>query len=320
MMLRADPRPWARRATSWAVNWWRAGPTRLRLRRHLVVLSVVPALLVLILTAKLISVQLVGTSAVDDFAHHDTDALRDDIKALSVLNIIEPQKVTFANGDLAVLEGRLDDAERNFSSAQARAAADDCTARVNLELVRETLGDLAARSGDKARARQRYTGALEVVTTAPEPANCFRGDNDPNPDRRRIRDATPERLKDKLKSLERPPAPPPAPPATAVPTDPSASLTPTSLPPPPAPAGPPTPEAPTPPPPPPSEGGPTPVFGPGAAGGPGGSGVLNDADPDRLPSQGGGADPGHALGGGGDPLDKLRDALGTSDSTGGSRE
>ena len=320
MMLRADPRPWAQHASARSLRWWRAGPSRLRLRRRLVVLSVVPALLLLVVIAKLISVQLVGSSAIGDFAHHDTEALRGDIRALSLLNVIEPQNVTFAQGDLAVLEGRLNDAERDFNSALARAAGDDCTARVNLELVRETLGDLAARSGDKANARQRYTSALEVVTGAPPAANCFKGNSDPNPDRCRIRDATPERLNDKLKSLDRPPAPPPGAPASVGPTDPSAPLMPTSLPPPPPPAGPPTPEAPTPPPPPPSAGGPTPIFGPGAAAGSGGSGPLNDADPDRLPSQGSGAQPGHALGGGGDPLDKLRDTLGTSDSTGASRE
>jgi hypothetical protein len=321
MMLRADPRPWARRATTRTLIWWRAGPTRLRLRRHLVALSVGPALLLLVLIAKLLSVQIVGYSMIGDFSHHDNEALRDDIDTLSLLDVIEPQKVTFAQGDLAVLEGRLDDAEHAFDSAMAHSVAGDtCTARVNLEMVRETLGDLAARSGDKAKARQRYTSALGVVTAAPASAHCFTGNDDPNPDRRRIRDATAQRLNDKLKSLDRPPGAPPAPPPTAAPTDPSAPLTPSTLPPPPAPAGPPTPEAPTPPPPPPAEGGPTPVFGPGAAGGPGGTGALNDADPDRLPSQGGGANPGHALGGGGDPLDKLRDALGTSDSTGASRE
>lgn len=319
MMLRADPRPWARQAGTRASRWWHSGSTRLRLRRRLVVLSIVPALLMLVLVAKLVSVELVGSSAVEDFARHDSEALRNDIRMLSALNIIEPQTVTFASADLAVLEGRLDDAERDFNSAVTGSAPDDCAARVNLELVRETLGDLAARSGDKGRARQRYTSALEVVTAAPASAKCFAGNGDPNSDRRRIRDATPQRLKDKLASLDRPPAPPAGPPPSVKPTDPSAALTPTSVPAPP-PAGPPTPEAPLPPPPPPSGGGPTPVFGPGTAGGGTGSGALNDADPDRLPSQGSGAAPGHSLGDGGDPLDRLRDTLGTADSSGGSRE
>lgn len=319
MMLRTDPRPWARRAIARTAWWWNAGSTRLRQRRRMVVFSLPAALVALAVIAKLISVQLVGGDAVDDFAHHSTDALRDDISSLSVLNIIEPNKITFARGDLAVLEGRLEDAEHAFSTAVAHPPdGDPCTARVNLELIRETLGDLAARSGDKNLARQRYTSALDVVTAAPQQAQCFTGNQDRNQDRRKIRNATPERLKDKIKSLDRPPAPPQGAPATASPTDPSAPLTTTALPAPPAPGGPPTPEAPTPPPPPPS-GGQDPVFTPGSQGG-GGGGVLDDTDPDRLPSQGAGRAPGHALGGGGDPLDKLRDALGASDSKGGSHE
>lgn len=319
MMLRADPRPWARR-TLWRVrSWWGRGPTRRRLRRRLVVFSVPAALVLLIAVAKMISVLLVGGDAVGDFARHDTESLRDDISALSLLNIIEPHKVPFAQGDLAVLEGRLEDADHAFSSALAGTPpADSCAVRVNLELVRETLGDLGARSGDKKLARQRYTGALDVVNTAAP--HCFQDNNDPNPDRRRIRNATPERLKDKIESLDRPPAPPPPPPSTIPPSDSLATLSPSTAPPEPPPGGPPTPEAPTPPPPP-AEGGPTPVLGPGGASGSGGPGILNDVDPDRLPSQGGGGNPGHALGGGGgDPLDKLRDALANSDATGASRE
>ncbi|MCV6988119.1 hypothetical protein H7I87_09815 [Mycobacterium timonense] len=319
MMLRADPRPWARRTLSRARSWWRRGPTRARLRRRLMVYSVPAALLLLAATAKMISVMLVGGSAVDDFARHDTEALSADINALSVLNVIEPQKVSFDQADLAVLEGRIEDAEHTFSSVLAGTpAAESCPVRVNLELIRETLGDLAARAGDKTLARQRYTSALDVVNNAP--AHCFQANNDPNPDRGRIRNATPERLNDKLKSLDRPPAPPPPPPSTVPPADTSAPLTPTTAPPEPPPGGPPTPEAPTPPPPPPSAGGQTPVFGPGTGAGSGGPGTLNDVDPDRLPSQGGGGNPGHALGGGGNPLDKLQDTLANADATGASRE
>ncbi|GAB4992614.1 hypothetical protein MAHJHV61_48360 [Mycobacterium avium subsp. hominissuis] len=62
------------------------------------------------------------------------------------------------------------------------------------------------------------------------------------------------------------------------------------------------------------------MFGPGTGAGSGGPGTLNDVDPDRLPSQGGGGNPGHALGGGGNPLDKLQDTLANADATGASRE
>lgn len=321
-MLRADPRPWLHRARWRTTLWWRSGSIRQRFRRKLVVYSLPIALLLIAATVKIITVLLVGSSAVDDFAHHDIDALRSDLDTLGTFNVIEPQKLSFAQGDLAVLEGRLDDAEHSFTTAlDGVAAADSCPVRINLELVRETQGDLAARGGDKVGAEQRYNSALEVVKAAPP--QCFSGNTDPNPDRRHIREDAAARLKAKITSLHQPP-PPPSSPATPTPTAPSPSLAPTTLPAPPPPgAGAPPTAAPSPPPPPPGSGpGDAPVFGPGGGdGGGGGSGALNDVDPDRLASSGNSPAPGHRLGtGAGDPLDRLQDALGNADATGGSRD
>jgi len=299
------------------VMWWRSGSIRRRTRRKLLMFSLPVVALLLALAAKIILVLMVGNATVDDYTKHNIDALRDDIAMLSSLNVIQPQKLPFAQGDLAVLEGRLDDADRSFSNA--RAGGDDgCPVHINLELVRETLGDLAARRGDKLRAEQRYTSALSVVKDAPP--RCFSGNEDANPDRRHIREDAAARLQAKIDSLHRPPPPPPAPPPTVPPPAPGA-LTPTTLPPPPAPdSGPPPTAAPSPPPAP--GPGDAPVFGPDGGGGDAnGSGALNDVDPDRLNSSGSGATPGHQLGtGSGDPLDKLQDALGDADSSGASRE
>ena len=51
--------------------------------------------------------------------------------------------------------------------------------RVNLELVRETQGDLAAPNGDTDKAKERYTSALQVVSDAPQ--GCFKDNGDANP-------------------------------------------------------------------------------------------------------------------------------------------
>ena len=83
-----------------------------------------------------------------------------------------------------------------------------CPARVNLELVRETLGDLAARAGDKSEADQRYASALAVVTAAPHAAHCFAGQPRSNPDRRRS--ATPPPAAQRQDQVPRPPTGPTA--------------------------------------------------------------------------------------------------------------
>lgn len=315
-MLQTDPRIAARYARLRLVSWWRRGPSRLRLRRRLVVYSIPITLILLVAIGKIVSTMLTGGAAASDFAHHDIDALRGDVSTLSVMNFIEPGQVSFIAGDLAVLEGKLDDAEKQFSDALARTdGPDSCPVRVNLELVRETQGDVAAREADIPRAEERYNSALQVISSAP--AGCFKGNADPNPDRRRIRNDAAARLADKIKALHLPPRQPSAAPSTVNPQPPPTSLTPTSTPPPPPPGATSTPEPP--PPPPPTQGGNGPVIGPGG-GGPDGPGVINDVSPDRIPVSGSGSSPQHRLGSSGNPLDMLQQVLGDADATGSSSE
>ena len=337
-MLRADPHAWLRRAETTVRRWWRSGSTRLRLRRRLIVLSLPVALAILTLAAMLATVLLTGRNVVEDYSRHDTAALRSDLDTLGRFNILEPHKLPFAQGDLAVLEGRLDDAETSFR--EALSAREACPTRINLELVVETQGDLAAARGDIDTAEQRYTSARDTVRGAGE--SCFAGNDDPDPDRRHIREDAEPRLVAKIDSLHQqrnqPPSPPePAspPPAPGEPTpQPGGSASPTTTPlvptaipaPPPDAGGPPPTTAPKPAPTPVPGAGPDspPVFGP--SGDPentadGGSEALNDIDPDRLPTGGGAKKPGHALGAGnGDPLEELQQALRDSNAIGGNRE
>jgi hypothetical protein len=328
-MLRADPHALLRRSTTAVRRWWASGPTRLRLRRRLILLSLPAALAILALAGMLATVLLTGNNVVADYSRHDTAALRGDLDTLSRFNILEPHKLPFAQGDLAVLEGRLDDAENSFRTALSKR--DACPTRINLELVVETQGDLAAARGDIDKAEQRYTAALDTVRGAPE--NCFAGNDDADEDRRHIRQDAEPRLVAKIESLHQRRNAPPPPPSSAAPApapapaDSSAPLAPTTIPaPPPDASGPPPTTAPAPAPAQSPATGPDsrPVFGP--SGGPedtagGGSEALNDIDPDRLPTGGGAKKPGHKLGvGNGDPLDELQQALRDSNATGGNRE
>jgi hypothetical protein len=168
----------------------------LRLRRRLLVFSAPVAVLMVVAILKSSSVVIAGGSAATDFAHRDNGALRSDVAVLSLLNVVEPAKAYFAAGDLAVLDGRLEDADAQFANALARTdAAESCPTRINLEIVRETLGDRAAGVLDGTAAAARYRGALSVVDGAP--AGCFGAD-------------TAARLHDKIDAaLVAPPPPPP---------------------------------------------------------------------------------------------------------------
>lgn len=312
---------------------------RIRLRRRLYMFSA-PVILGLLLAAiKLISVGIVGNAAVTDFTRHDIEALRHDVSMLSVLDVMEPAKTSVAAGDLAVLQGRLHEADDRFSEALSRTnQLQSCPFRINLLLVRETLGDLATQAGSKKEAERLYTTAVVLASDAP--SRCFVGNDDPNPDRRAIRESAIPRLQQKLELLRRPAASLPPPGSTVTPQEPPTSLTPLTsaapLPGLPALGSPPligpgseqsTGTAPTPGPGPNmpqlpqtgvSEG---PVFGPDDGNGQeaSGAGALNPVSPDRLPTIGGGAAPGHRLGTG-DPLERLQRLLDNSNAYGDSQE
>ncbi len=54
------------------VHWWRSGPTRLRLRRRLLVYSAPLALLLVVVIVKSLSVVVAGESAVSAYANGTT--------------------------------------------------------------------------------------------------------------------------------------------------------------------------------------------------------------------------------------------------------
>jgi hypothetical protein len=203
-------------------------PSRLRLRRRLLLFSAPVVIVALLAAAKLISAVAAGNSAGSHFAEGQVAALRTDLSMMRIVNVIEPAKAPFAAGTLAVLEGRLDEADAYFSEALMRADAGlACPARVNLELVRERQGDLAAWERRPGGARASYTSALTAIQEAPN--GCFAGNADPDTERRAVRTDAVARLNTKLANLGTTlPAPAPPPPPLASPPPPLSAVGPTS--------------------------------------------------------------------------------------------
>ncbi|BBX66749.1 hypothetical protein [Mycolicibacterium psychrotolerans] len=197
-------------------------PSRLRLRRRLILLSAPLALVALVVAVKLISVVVAGQSAQQHYDDRAIGELRDDVSMLRTLDVIQPATTHFAAGTLAVLEDRLDTADAEFAQSLAGTPTDrSCPVRVNLELVRERQADIAAWEARLDDARERYGSALTVIDDAP-PA-CFSGNDDPDPDRRAVRADAAARIAAKLRALGTVApvaAPPPPPPADAPPAAP----------------------------------------------------------------------------------------------------
>lgn len=183
------------------------------MRRRLLVYSAPVAVVTVLIIVKLLSVVVAGRSVTSDYAERDAGAMAGGVSVLRVFNVVEPAKAHIAEGARAVLEDRLTDAEQQY--AQALGIADTCPVRVDLALVRETLGDRAASRFDTPEAIAHYEAARDVVARAPQ--GCFTANDDPDPQRRDIREQAQARLDDKLTAMRTaaPPPPPPPPPAAA---------------------------------------------------------------------------------------------------------
>ena len=196
-------------------------PSRLTLRRRLLVFSAPVMLVALVAAVKMISLVVAGNSAVTNYADRDADALGRDTATMSALNVVERAKAPFAAGTLAVLQGRLDEADTRFSEALSLTTAEQsCPVLVNLELVRERQGDVDGWEGRPDQARERYRSALAIVESAP--GGCFENNTDADPDRRAVRNDAAPRLNAKLVGADNPPPPPPPPPPAAPPPPPAA--------------------------------------------------------------------------------------------------
>ncbi len=114
---------------------------RLEWRRRLLWWLALPALLVLCLSAKRLSVGILADTAARSFAAGDAGAVADAAAGLRMANFVEPQKAPFAEGDGLFLAGDFAAARQRFEEALSLAGtADECVVRVNLALTIERLG------------------------------------------------------------------------------------------------------------------------------------------------------------------------------------
>ncbi|MEH3131260.1 MAG: hypothetical protein PGN27_15015 [Mycolicibacterium neoaurum] len=129
---------------------------------------------------------------------------------------------TFSDGIAAARDDRLVEAEEDFVSVLDRV--DDgrsCALRVDLVLVRETLGDRAVADVEADDARDHYRSAREVIEQAPRA--CFADNTDADPERREIRAQSAARLDAKIAALSQPLPPAPPPPPAGAPPPPAAT-------------------------------------------------------------------------------------------------
>ena len=203
------------------MRWWGSGRAS-RLRRRLLVFSAPVALVLIVVIVQVLSVVIAGDWPPSTIAERDDGALAPGDVAVA-------QRAQRRRAGEGLLRRRRSRRPRQPSRGRRpqvqRGLArrpDSCAARVNLELVRETLGDRAAAVLDGRTAVGHYLGARTVVEQAPQ--GCFAGNTDPDPERQVLRNDALARLKPKIAAAQvAPPPPPPPPEATASPPPPAQS-------------------------------------------------------------------------------------------------
>lgn len=175
--------------------------SRKLLRRKLILLSILPALVLVAIGVKLVTMVAYGYAARSDYLEYDSHGLADDVQVLKSMNAIDSYKAYFAEGDRYALEGRLTDAEAEFKTSLSLVdPAQSCPVRINLEVVLETQGDLKSADNRRDEAKPLWQEALKTVQEAP--AGCFDTQTEPDEEQRLHRNQTEQRLLDKLKDPE----------------------------------------------------------------------------------------------------------------------
>jgi len=176
---------------------------RRRLARRVAVIAATPILvLVLLLVVKLLSMYAFAYQSAAAYAAGDFPGTVQAARGQEPLNFFEPYKAPFNVGVGLTGSGDLAGARAAFEESLALAhGLEQCAVRVNLAIVIERQGDLAATGGDREAARAAWQEALLVLLEAPE--GCLTSEADavsPDPDQSMPDTVTEEerRLREKL--------------------------------------------------------------------------------------------------------------------------
>lgn len=174
-----------------------ARPSRLRLRRKLLLWSIPVLVLLLLLAIKIASVGILGNKLPRQFAARDDAAMQNTLEWIDVGNIGRGFREKLAQGDLLMLRGDVHGAFEEFKAAHEKEPS-ACPPRGNFVLIAEKLSDNELTQGHFTKAREILTPAVDAATGDP---GCFATFPSASPDVRAFVKETPDRLSNKLAAL-----------------------------------------------------------------------------------------------------------------------
>lgn len=151
------------------------GPSRKRLRWHLLVWPAPVLAIMLLLSLKMWSVVYDGDNGVRDFTNRKDPELQKDVNRLETVNIINSWRAHFFRASqLLAAPGapQLEKADHELVVALAGAPHEEsCGIRTDLVGIREVWGDQQTSQGHFQRGTQLYQQARDYAANAPD--GCF---------------------------------------------------------------------------------------------------------------------------------------------------
>ncbi len=167
-------------STTTPSTWQPGNDPRLRRRRLLILVSVLPALVLLVLALRWVSLPFITGSAASAHEAGNGAGVRSDGGKLEPLNLVERWRAPFVTGTGKAMEGDLEGGRADLEKALALTGdpQSDCTVRTNLLITIEKQSDAAGEGGDETKEKALAEEGLKLAEEAPE--GCLDGSDDGN--------------------------------------------------------------------------------------------------------------------------------------------
>ena len=139
-----------------------------------------PAIVLLVLAARFLTLPLHMGSAQDAHAAGDGPGVVRAAERLGILNLVERWRAPFVEGTGKSMSGDLEGGRRDLELALSRTGnpQDDCTVRTNLVITISQQADQAKEAGDADQEKAFAEEALTLIEEGPE--GCLDGSDDGN--------------------------------------------------------------------------------------------------------------------------------------------
>lgn len=153
---------------------------RLRRRRRMILATILPAIILVVLAIRFLTLPVFIGQAQDAHGGDDGPGMVKAADRLHPLNIVERWRAPFVEGTGKSIDGDLDGGRADLETALERTKnpQDDCTVRTNLVITISQQADAAKEAGDEDKEKSLAEEALKLIEEGPE--GCLDGSDDGN--------------------------------------------------------------------------------------------------------------------------------------------